>query len=116
MDSRYCFDYSSMPQIETRCCFWQSVFLNGCKWTEITKLTIKKVGMLIGPFVGGLLYDLSGKRKEAPFLVIVVLLFLDGIARLIIKGTGHKEEKANFIQILSVMPLPKRRQKDFLKF
>lgn len=47
---------------------------------------IPQVGNLLGPFVGGALFEWSGFDKRVPFLVVMVVLFLDGVARAFLKG------------------------------
>lgn len=49
-------------------------------------LTNEQIGSMAGPIVGGALTQLSGGRKDVPFLVILSLVIIDGICRIIMQG------------------------------
>jgi len=63
------------------------------------------IGILIGPLFGGTIYDLSGQRKEIPFLVACIFLLIDGVARLFIREpprtTVDSSGSSGFLILLS---------------
>eukprot|EP01114_Cavostelium_apophysatum_P015803 TRINITY_DN4386_c0_g1_i1.p1 TRINITY_DN4386_c0_g1~~TRINITY_DN4386_c0_g1_i1.p1 ORF type:complete len:295 (+),score=63.57 TRINITY_DN4386_c0_g1_i1:100-984(+) len=58
-------------------------------------LTVTGIGSMAGPVFGGIAMKIGGGRKEVPFLIILVFIFFDGVARFIMKEPLKSKRKGD---------------------